>query len=104
MKRTVYVPHWNPTFNYDRAEKYGKLIPLVAVDFDDDERSKNNAAIMEAINNQLEDFDPELDFLLISGSPIVVSYAIGRMLAKHGKIRVLRYNKISKDYVPVCLD
>lgn len=104
MKRTVYIPHWHPTFNYDKAEPYGKLVPLVAVDFDDGENSKNNFAIMEVINDQLKDFDSELDFLLISGSPIIVSYAIGVVFSCHDRVRVLRYNKISKDYVPILLE
>ena len=104
-KRTVFVPHYNPTFNYTSAEDYGGLSIMNHDDFDTINGSANNKMIMCDITNSIIDkFVPELDYILISGSPAVCAFAIGTAMAHYDRVRVLRYDKQTASYAIITME
>jgi hypothetical protein len=104
MNTKVHVPHWNPTFNYHKAEIYGDLVYWASMDFDDVDGSSRNSGLMNQIANNMQHFNPATDFLLMSGSPIMVGVAIGMALRSHDRVQVLRFNKLKREYVPLTVE
>ncbi len=97
MNRLVYVPHYNSKFNYDSANEFGELVLRTNEDFTT--RTEQQVRLSEKLNVFLSDFDPEWDFLLISGSPAVSMYCAAA-LARSDRypFRGLRFNRIKKIY------
>jgi len=100
----VFIPHWNATFHYHKAEIYGKLVHWSPKDFDDVDGSMQNSILMNQLIENVESYNPDLDFMLVSGSPVLVATAIGIALQRHGRVKILRFNKQHKEYVPLTLE
>ncbi len=75
-------------------------INLKYVYSDEIENQHLPASVEEALQRAVEDFDPVNDFMLALGD-YVQMLAFARMLGvRHGKFRVLRWDKKASGYVP----
>ena len=82
-------------YDYSAAMKYGKLVPVTrgTVDIFKDRRMAYD------ITQALEDFDPETDYLLFSGSSFINVVASGILLSRFPKYKCLIYGAKRGDYV-----
>lgn len=97
----VFVVQENPNLNYTPAEKFGEVIFLTAAEFSPSKNSLRNVGIVKSIHDKLAEFDPDRDFLLLSGNPLMMCYAYGVAIAIKGYVRVLWYSRNDRDYIEV---
>lgn len=55
------------------------------------------------IRHAVDDFKPDVDFLLIAGDHLQLLAMTARLAAAHGSFDVLRYDRQLNDYIPVRL-
>ena len=97
----VYVVQENPRLNYVDAENYGEVIFLTAKDYSPMKNSLINTQVLVDISRGMEYFDPDVDFLLLTGSPILLGYAFHRAMIKRGYIHILQWDGYRQSYIPV---
>lgn len=101
---SVYVTQEVQTLNYGPAEPYGDVVFLTNRDFSPMKQSLNNSALMGQLKQGLLPFDPAKDFVVLSGSPVVMA-AVMMILASRGfkNITVLRWSNRDSIYQPIHL-
>lgn len=103
----VYIPHWNPTFDYLNVEEYGDPVEGVNLDMDDYNLvSKRNPVLVEDLTIMMSTFDPKEDFILLSGSPAIMCTATAIVARMHpdAPIQFLRFNRNHKVYLPITVE
>lgn len=91
----VYITNrgWH---DYTPAEKYGTLVPLTEARIDYRHTDRVRAQIIQG----LEEFDPELDYVLISGMPALAFEVAAHLVKKFGKVTYLYWEPLMNDYLP----
>lgn len=101
MKPRVFVTQENPSLNYLPAESFGEIVFLTREDFSAVKNSLNNLSLVSQLKTSLKSFDPKVDFITVSGSPIV-SAAIFMLLGQTCKeVTMLRWSNRDRVYQPV---
>ena len=102
MSNIVFVSHEIPV-DYSHAEAFGELRFVIrdAKDIDNLSDSVNNKEVLTRTRRVLADYDPNRDYLLISGSPYVGALCAFIIGTHHSKIRFLRWSGIRKMYFPL---
>jgi hypothetical protein len=97
---TVWVTGERQGFNYTAAERYGEITFITSRDLTMPMHAPGNQLIRSAINEAVMKFDPETDYLLLSGSPVIAGLAIGKIIARHDPkyIRVVKWDNRIEDY------
>lgn len=102
----VWVTQERQGFNYTDAEKFGEIEFVTSREYTLPMNSPGNAGIKVAIITAAAKFNPDTDYLLLSGSPVIAGVLIGNIIKKHDPkvIRVLKWNKRDNDYNPITID
>lgn len=98
---TVYVVQENPRINYMPAEEFGEVRFLTADEYSPSQHSIRNKHILEQVMGGLSKFNPQTDYLVLSGNPIMMGFAFSLIMQKHGFLRVLHYHSADRKYVEV---
>lgn len=98
---TVYVVQENPNLNYSSAEAWSEVQFLTCREYSPSKNSLRNKELLGEINTRFKDFDPDQDFLLLSGNPITMGYVFALALQKKGYLNVLWYQKSTNEYQQV---
>jgi hypothetical protein len=88
--------------DYTKAQEFGDLTPITAKDLSNVPGSAINRDIVSTIVTKLRHFNPDEDFLLISGSPYVgalCTWQLGRIGIN--KFTMLRWSNQDRCYYPV---
>lgn len=95
--RKVYVTNY-AGHDYTQLEKFGKIVPITTgyVSFDSLDRIKVQVA------QGIIDSDRE-DYLALSGAAIIGALASLLWFCKHRKVKLLNYDRVSKDYREVVI-
>lgn len=88
----VFVIQHNPHLDYSDAIRFGKLTPVLRRDVFADDLPTRIDKMKEALEGQMGDFDPERDFLLLTGDPVAIFMA-GILLHGARKVRVLKFDR-----------
>lgn len=97
----VYVVQENPRLNYVDAENYGEVIFLTSKDYSPMKNSLINDQVLTDIIGGLTNFDPDKDFLLLTGSPILLGFAFHLVMAKKGYAHILQWDGYRQSYLPI---
>lgn len=99
---TVFVTQEVPNLNYSAAESYGDVSFLTNRDFSPMAQSLNNSALMGQLKSGLATFNPFTDFVVLSGSPVVMA-AVFLILGTRGfkTVPVLRWSNRDSIYQPI---
>lgn len=97
MKARVFITQENPNLNYLPAEQFGDIIFLTREDFSPVRNSLRNDALVTEIRGKLKDFDPQTDFVTVSGSPVVAAVVFMILAEKTKAINMLRWS--NRDHV-----
>lgn len=95
-------------YDFTRAEEFGEVVFLSVGgndDFHNAYPSGHNDRMVGHLRRQLRDFDPNDDWVVITGSPYitaVVFMLLGRMGLS--RIRILRWDNRDYRYLPLVLD
>jgi len=99
----VFITHEGP-LDYSKAQAFGDLHPITSRDLSNTPNSQINRELVAQIKNKLNRFDPDEDYLLISGSPYVSSictWVLGQLGILNFKI--LRWSNQDRVYYPIQL-
>lgn len=98
---TVFVVQENPNLNYTPAEQFGEVRFLTASEFSPSKNSLRNVQLISDISAAMASFDPDRDFLLLSGNPIMMGYVAHLALSKKGYAKFLWYSRNDGAYLEV---
>lgn len=102
-KPRVFVVQEQPKFDYSDAERFGELHFLTNKEYNGFRNSARNRQATDDIAAGLEDFDPDTDFLLLTGSPVAMGFAFAVALTSaalqgHGRLNLLQWNNVGYNY------
>lgn len=93
------------TFNYTPAEKHGDVRFITNKDYSPSRSSLHNPSLTQDIRRVLENFDPENDYIVPTGSPIVLMVVAAVLAEKGLKVfRILKWDNRDFMYVPMTID
>lgn len=94
----VYVIHENPNFNYAPAEEFGEVVFMTDNEFSGIANSLSDRHVVQDIRAAMEKFDTMQDFLVLTGSPIIIGFAMHLLLAKGRPVQLLKHDNRSNSY------
>lgn len=100
----VYVVQENQNLDYTDAERFGEVVFLTNMEYRPMASSKNNVDLLNQIDDGLSKFDPEQDYVILTGNPITLGYAFHRLLSNVGDgtpVAILRWVPQDGRYKPV---
>lgn len=86
--------------NLTPALKHGEIQVLTMRDFPLWDRSLGRQSILET-KRILEDYNPDQDFILPLGDPIAIGVAFALVIQKHGRVRILKWDRQTFSYNPL---
>ena len=97
----VYVVQENPKLNYMDAERFGDVRFITRLEYSPLKNSLVNQDVIKTIRSALGNFDPDNDYLLLTGGPVLLGYAFHLAISKKGYINVLQWDGIKQAYLPI---
>lgn len=98
MTAKVLVTQENPNLNYLPAEQFGEVHFLTRLDFSPIRNSLTNDAVIKELRDKLRDYNPQTDYIVISGSPVVSSVAFMIIREKTDTVNILRWSNRDQMY------
>jgi len=86
-------------FDFSSAEEYGDLVFLSVDDMWNGRNSPHNAKLIEHLYDQLKDFNSDKDFIILSGSDMVIAAVfmlLGRLQVR--RVSILRWSNRDRIY------
>lgn len=103
MTGTVYITQDNGK-NYSPAHMYGKPTFVTnCKEYVGIDNSQQNRQIRQDISEVAGKYDPEKDWILISGDLVTATILIHEVWNAFGYVRVLKWKSIDNMYVPITL-
>lgn len=93
----VFVTQENPKLNYAPAEEYGDIVFLTKDDLNPIKNSLHNQALIKQVESRLSSFNPDEDFIVISGSPMVAALVFMLIRGASKKVNILKWS--NRDHV-----
>ncbi len=90
--------------DYSPARKYGQITFCTIQDFSPENDSIINKVVVDELRTRLRDFNAETDFVVTSGSPLVIAAVFMILRERTGKVRVLRWSNRDLIYQEVTLN
>jgi len=97
----VFVIQENPKLDYMDADRYGDVVFVTNQEYSPMQGSLGNEKILKEVEQAMREFNPDLDFLLLTGGLVVVGYAFSLALIKKRYINLLQWDKRKNSYVPI---
>lgn len=97
MKAKVFITQENPNLNYLPAEQFGDIVFLTREDFSLVRNSLHNDALIAEVRQKLKEFNPETDYITVSGSPVVAAVVFMILSEKTKTVNMLRWS--NRDHV-----
>lgn len=102
---TVFVTQENPKLDYAPAERFGDVRFITKREWSSIRGSINNQELLREIKAALATFNPDTDYFVITGSPVVAAL----VFIVYGQLRLplapmaLRWSNRDRVYQPVTL-
>lgn len=96
----VYVTQ-NTQLNLTPALRFGEIIVLATWEFNGLWSPIAGMEAVKAMKAKLADYDPTSDFILPIGDPLNMGAAFAIVAVNHGRVRVLKWQKQNREYIPV---
>ncbi len=100
----VYVTQEVPTANYKTAEKYGDIVFLCTTEISQAAGSLHNVKLVNNIRERFKKFDPLIDYIAPSGSPVITCIVMAIAREKGSTFNFLKWNNREHDYAPVTIN
>lgn len=103
QKPKVYITQntKNSRNNYSPAHNFGEPIFITHLEYKNVTNAHENTIIVKDINKVVEEFNPEQDYLIMTGDPIIIGLTIHYILKEHGYLTVLKWDKQDAMYTPI---
>lgn len=100
----VFVTQEMPQFNYTTAEEFGDIVFLTANDWSPVASSMHNETLLGNVKNQLKFYNNQEDFIVMTGSPIIIAVAF-MVLSRHtNRVQVLKWSNRDLMYSKVTIE
>jgi hypothetical protein len=100
----VFVTQEVKTANYSPAEGFGEVVFITASELSHLRNSAHNRKLVALIRERLRNFNPQLDFVAPSGSPIITGLVFAVLRERTDTFQVLKWNARDQMYVPLYID
>lgn len=100
----VFISHYTNRRDFSDAVRYGELVAVTEREIYPDEAENFRDAAMEDIRRVLKNYDIGKDYLLLSGSPIIIGLCTAYLWGRHQhSFKVLQYDKQERKYWPLVI-
>lgn len=104
MQPRVFVTQ-ETSHDFRAAEQFGTVEFVTAGDLNNMRQSLHNERLIADVKDKLKDFDPERDWLVITGSPYVSALVFLLLgMKKFRSVRILRWDNRDFCYVPLHIE
>lgn len=100
-KPKVYVTQEVTTANYADVERFGSPVFLSASEVSNVPDSLHNQKLVGLIRDRFADYDPAIDYIAPSGSPIISGLVFAIAREKGDTFKVLKWNNRDRIYTAV---
>lgn len=102
----VFVTQEHPSLNYAPAEEFGEVVFMTIDDYSSIKNSLHNIDLIDELKNTVKEFDPDVDYIVISGSPVVsaIVFMLVGMMYQGRQINVLRWSNRDHMYQPTTIN
>lgn len=103
MQNQVFIIQDDGNRDFSKAEKFGRLIPMIERDVFPDDADERVEAIHGIIRAKLNNFNPLYDFVLLTGDPVAL-VVVGMELQRRFPdevVRLLKYDRENRGYYQV---
>jgi hypothetical protein len=87
---------WIPTVDVSPAKIFGHLDVMLPSGMNYSDAS----SVVDQLRGKLKNFDPDSDYLLSLGDPVVVSVASALIGYEHDYFRLLKWDRQQRRYIP----
>lgn len=94
----VYVTQWAAHRDYTDACRFGPLRPIAEPGDETHSDQPDLTALYELVSERVELFDPNRDYVLLSGDPAIISAVMFVLGRKFQKVRLLKWDGQSRHY------
>lgn len=103
----VFVPKWSWKRDFTDALRFGELVKVTETEIYSDLVDTRMAGVIAQVNAAMDSFDPDNDYLLLTGDPIAIAACflrLGRRRDVH-RVRMLKWDYDGRAYfvVPINL-
>lgn len=98
---TVFITQEVTTANYDDVERFGEPLFLSASEVSNVPDSLHNQKLVGIIRDRFSSYDPKVDFIAPSGSPIISGLVFAIAREKGETFNVLKWNNRDRKYTPI---
>jgi hypothetical protein len=95
MSRVFIFAPQDGRFNIDSAAAYGEVIPA----YPEGVSPFNTDCLVDRLFETIESFEPDSDFIAMTGNNIVVALAVALALSSYGRLRLLIFDARTSKYV-----
>jgi hypothetical protein len=92
------------TANYTPADRWGDVVFLSASEISNVPNSLHNRKLVAVIRDRLEAYNPEVDYIAPSGSPIITGIVFAVAREKSPVFNVLKWNARDQSYTAARID
>jgi hypothetical protein len=100
-KPKVYVTQEVTTANYSDIERFGDPVFLSTSEVSNVPDSLHNQKLVGLIRERFAGYDPELDYIAPSGSPIIAGLVFALAREKGDTFNVLKWNNRDRAYTAI---
>lgn len=90
--------------DYTPARAWGQIHFCTIMDFSPEEDSQLNEVLVQDLRRALQDYDPAVDWVVTSGSPLVIAAVFMIIREKTATARVLRWSNRDHMYQEVTIN
>lgn len=84
--------------DYAPARSFGQIQFLTIMDYSSDDSSIFNKVLVEELRGRLADFDPENDYVVVTGSPLVAAIVFMILRERTHRVKFLRWSNRDFQY------
>ena len=97
-KNKVYISHENTKLDYALASTYGEVEIVAVNEYSAMLVSKANTQTISDINKTVKKFNPDHDYVVISGDSLIFGILLTRLLMEHGSAQILKWSPRDAKY------
>jgi hypothetical protein len=97
----VFITQEVTTANYSDVERFGEPVFLSASEVSNVPDSLHNQKLVGLIRERFADYDPKVDFIAPSGSPIIAGLVFALAREKGDAFNVLKWNNRDRIYTAI---
>ena len=97
----VFVTQEVMTANYQDVERFGDPVFLSTSEVSNVPDSLHNRKLVAFIRSRFAAYNPSVDFIAPSGSPIIAGLVFALAREKSGTFNVLKWNNRDRQYTPI---